>query len=56
MLDVEKTDKRKVEGFYSKLGKKGGKARALALSPRKRKQIAKKAAKARWGKLHYLTK
>jgi hypothetical protein len=31
-------------------GAKGGKARAEALSPRKRKMIAKKAAMARWGK------
>jgi hypothetical protein len=30
-------------------GKKGGNARAAALSPAKRKAIAKKAAKARWG-------
>ena len=29
--------------------KKGGKARAKALSSRKRKAIAKKAARARWG-------
>jgi hypothetical protein len=29
-------------------GKKGGKARAAALSPAKRKAIAKKAAAARW--------
>jgi hypothetical protein len=29
-------------------GLKGGKARAEALTPRKRKAIAKKAAKARW--------
>lgn len=29
-------------------GAKGGKARAKALSPAKRKAIAKKAAKARW--------
>lgn len=29
-------------------GKKGGKARAVKLSPKKRVQIAKKAAKARW--------
>lgn len=29
---------------------KGGKARAAALSDRKRKAIAKKAAAARWGK------
>lgn len=31
-------------------GKKGGKARAEALSPAKRKAIAKKAAAARWQK------
>jgi hypothetical protein len=31
------------------LGRMGGKARAKKLSPRKRKQIAKKAASARWG-------
>jgi hypothetical protein len=30
-------------------GSKGGAARAAALSPAKRKAIAKKAAKARWG-------
>jgi hypothetical protein len=30
-------------------GKKGGKARALALTPKRRKEIAKKAAAARWG-------
>jgi hypothetical protein len=30
-------------------GLKGGKARAAKLSPAKRKAIAKKAAKARWG-------
>ena len=29
-------------------GLKGGKARAAKLSPRKRKQIARKAAKSRW--------
>ena len=31
-------------------GLKGGKARAEALSPARRKAIAKKAAQARWGK------
>jgi hypothetical protein len=31
-------------------GLKGGEARAAALSPRKRSQIAAKAARARWGK------
>jgi hypothetical protein len=35
----------------SKLGAaKGGKARAQSLSPTKRKEIAKKAARARWTK------
>jgi len=31
-------------------GKIGGKARAATLTPRKRRAIAKKAAKARWNK------
>jgi hypothetical protein len=31
-------------------GKIGGKARATALTPAKRKEIAQKAAAARWGK------
>ena len=31
------------------LGRMGGKARAAGLSAKKRKEIAKKAAKARWG-------
>jgi len=31
-------------------GQKGGPARAAALTPKKRSQIAAKAAKARWGK------
>jgi len=31
-------------------GLKGGRARAKKLSPKKRKEIAKKAALARWGK------
>lgn len=31
-------------------GLKGGPARSAALTPRKRSQIAAKAAKARWGK------
>jgi RNase adaptor protein for sRNA GlmZ degradation len=31
------------------LGRMGGKARAVRLSARKRKDIAKKAAKSRWG-------
>jgi hypothetical protein len=31
------------------LGRRGGKARAEGMSAKKRKEIAKKAAKARWG-------
>jgi hypothetical protein len=31
-------------------GQKGGKARAEKLTPEQRKEIAQKAAKARWGK------
>jgi hypothetical protein len=31
------------------LGQRGGKARAKALSPQRRREIAKKAAKSRWG-------
>ena len=31
-------------------GKRGGKSRAAALSPEKRKEIAEKAAKTRWNK------
>jgi hypothetical protein len=30
------------------LGRMGGKARAAGMSPKKRKEIAKKAARARW--------
>ncbi len=33
----------------AKGGKAGGKARAQALSPKKRREIAQKAAKSRWG-------
>lgn len=33
-------------------GARGGKARAKALSPAKRKEIAKKAAAKRWGSSH----
>ena len=40
--------------FFRKEGKKGGKiggkARAAALTPAQRKEIARKAAAARWGK------
>lgn len=32
------------------LGRKGGAARAASLKPERRKEIAKKASQARWGK------
>ncbi len=32
------------------LGRKGGKARAAKMTPEQRSEIAKKAAKARWGR------
>ncbi|KAB2920539.1 MAG: RNA-binding protein [Hyphomicrobiaceae bacterium] len=34
------------------LGQRGGRARAKALSPRRRKEIARRAAKKRWQKEH----
>lgn len=41
-------------GEMAKLGKKGGliggRARAKKLTPKRRREIAKKAAEARWGK------
>jgi hypothetical protein len=40
----------------SKLGaKKGGEARAAALSPEKRREIAQRAARARWSKTNRKT-
>ena len=33
----------------AEMGSKGGKARAASMSPAKRAEIAKKAAKGRWG-------
>jgi hypothetical protein len=34
--------------YFSEMGKKGGSARALSLSPEKRRKIALKAVKIRW--------
>jgi hypothetical protein len=46
---VPETDKNPAAVALGKLGgSKGGKARAKALSARRRKEIAKRAAKARW--------
>jgi len=35
--------------FARRGGQKGGKARALALTPQRRRAIARRAAKSRWG-------
>ena len=49
-LDDPNAGKNQAAVALGKLGgAKGGAARAAALSPAKRKAIAKKAAKARWG-------
>lgn len=45
----EKTDDGKDKAAVS-MGRRGGKARAERLEPKKRSAIAKKAAKARWAK------
>lgn len=48
---VEKPEKNPAAVALGKLGgAKGGKARAAALTPKKRSSIAKKAAQARWAK------
>ena len=43
-----------IKDYLARIGRKGGlkggKARAAKLSPAKRRAIAKRAAKARWGK------
>lgn len=36
--------------YLRKLGRKGGKKRAKTLTPERRAEIARKAAKARWDK------
>jgi len=44
----EAVDEFDAKSAAAQLGKRGGEARAAALSPRKRKEIAKKAAQKRW--------
>lgn len=46
--DVEDTKRSPAADYMREGGLKGGKARAKALSPAKRKAIAKKAARTRW--------
>lgn len=51
IMETEGTDKDPLAVALGRRGGlKGGKARAAALSPSKRKAIAKKAAAARWSK------
>jgi len=48
---TEAVIKNRAAAAFGQLGAaKGGKARAAALTGRKRKEIARKAARARWGK------
>lgn len=44
----EKTQSDRKSVHAVSLGKKGGKARAAALTPKQRSEIAKRAAKKRW--------
>jgi hypothetical protein len=39
----------RIKSAAAELGSRGGKARAAKMSPKRRTEIAKKAAKARWG-------
>lgn len=48
--EEEKTPKAEGKEYARKGGLKGGKARAKALTPEQRSEIAKKAATARWQK------
>jgi hypothetical protein len=41
--------KKELSEYFAKLGKKGGKNRSGTLTPERRREIAKKAAAARWG-------
>jgi len=50
MKNRKMTPTQKAAQILSKLGaSKGGKERAKALTPQRRKEIARKAAEARWG-------
>ena len=54
MTESQKSDMSKEESAAAELGRigglKGGKARARALTPEQRREIARKAAAARWKK------
>ena len=44
----EVEDERELSSAAAELGRKGGKARAAAMTPERRKEIARKAAEKRW--------
>jgi len=46
----EEEDTRELSSAAAELGRKGGKARAAAMTPERRAEIAKKAAAKRWSK------
>ena len=46
----KKEDNEDLSKYAAKFASRGGKARAKALSPEQRREIARKAALARWGK------
>ncbi|MCW5696330.1 MAG: RNA-binding protein [Bauldia sp.] len=48
--EIEDTATGEAKAYSSKGGRKGGRARALALTPEQRADIAKAAAAARWKK------
>jgi hypothetical protein len=47
---VKETEETRISNAAAALGRKGGPARAKALSKARRQEIARKAARARWGK------
>ncbi len=51
---LTKQEKSAISDYLAEIGRKGGlrggKARAMKLSPSKRKEIAQKGARKRWGK------
>lgn len=46
--EIEELETDRVKSAGAELGSRGGKARAATLSKKRRTEIAKKAAKARW--------
>lgn len=46
----EVKDERELSSAAAELGRKGGKKRAETMTPDRRAEIARKAAKARWGR------